>query len=115
MAQTPQAEATVTSTAQTTPPPSGQPDFGLGNPTTIILILFAVGVFWWSMRRRRALEERMQDQRRAETMASAEESARQIAHIMRPTPQQGEAAAAATEGLASAARTPASSVWPPLQ
>jgi micrococcal nuclease len=115
MAQTPQAEATVTSTGQTTPPADGQPDVGLGNPTTIILLLFAVAIFWWSMRRRRAFEERMQSQRRAENMAAAEQSAREIAHIMRQAPPPGAVEAAAAEGLASAARMPATSVWPPLR
>jgi micrococcal nuclease len=115
MAQTPQAEATVTSTGQTTPPAEGQPDFGIGNPTTILLLLFAVAIFWWSMRRRRAFEERMTAQRRAENIAAAEQSAREIAHIMRQAPPPGAAAAAATEGLASAARMPEDSIWPPLR
>jgi hypothetical protein len=114
MAQTPQAEATVTTTGQTTPPVEGQPDFGIGNPMTILLLLFAVAIFWWSMRRRRAFEERMTAQRRAENIASAEQSAREVAHIMRKAPP-GAAAAAAAEGLASAARTPGASIWPPLQ
>ena len=113
MAQTPQAEATVTSTGQTDPPAEGQPDFGIGNPMTILLLLFAVGIFWWSTRRRRAVEERMTAQRRAENVAAAEESAREIANIMRQAPP-GAAAAAAAEGLASAARMPESSIWPPL-
>ncbi len=115
MAQTPQAEATVTSTGQTTPPAEGQPDFGIGSPTTILLLLFAVAIFWWSMRRRRALEERMTAQRRAENVAAAEQSAREIAHIMRQAPPPGAAAAAASEGLASAARLPEASIWPPLR
>jgi len=115
MAQTPQAEATVTSTGQTNPPVEGQPDFGIGNPTTILLLLVAVAIFWWSMRRRRSVEERMTAQRRAENIASAEESAREIANIMRQTPLPGAATAAATEGLASAARIPESSIWPPLR
>src|SRR3954469_3607709 len=115
MAQTPQAEATVTSTGQTNPPAEGQPDFGIGNPTTILLLLFAVGIFWWSMRRRRAFEERMTAQRRAENIASAEQSAREIAHIMRQAPPPGAAAAAVTGGLASAANFPESSIWPPLR
>jgi large subunit ribosomal protein L17 len=115
MAQTPQAEATVTSTGQTTPPAEGQPDFGIGNPTTILLLLFAVAIFWWSMRRRRAVEERMTAQRRAENIAAAEQSAREIAHIMRQAPPPGAAAAAASEGLASAARISEASIWPPLR
>lgn len=117
MAQTPQAEATVTTTGtgQTNPPVEAQPDFGIGSPTTIILLLFAVGIFWWSMRRRRAVEDRMMAQRRAENIAAAEESAREIAHIMRQAPPPGAVAAAAAEGLASAARLPEASIWPPLR
>src|SRR4051812_38246185 len=115
MAQTPQAEATVTSTGQTNPPAEGQPDFGIGNPMTILLLLFAVAIFWWSTRRRRAVEERMTAQRRAENVAAAEESAREIANIMRQAPPPGAAAAAAAEGLASAARVAQDSIWPPLR
>jgi large subunit ribosomal protein L17 len=57
----------------------------------------------------------MTAQRRAENIASAEQSAREIAHIMRQAPPPGAAAAAAAEGLASAASFPESSIWPPLR
>ena len=85
---------------------SGQPQGMLGGPTTIILIIFVLAFFWWSRRRRAQLEERLQAQRR-ERDAAAALSARDVAHIMRAAPSPGAAAAAATEGLASAARMPA--------
>jgi hypothetical protein len=44
--------------------------------------------------------------RRQETIAHAEESARNVAHIMRQAPTRATAEAAAAEGLAAAARVP---------
>lgn len=77
------------------------------NPTTLLLLIVAAAFFWWSMRRRRVVEERLREQRRQETITHAQESAQNVAHIMRTAPRPGEAAAAASEGLASAARMPA--------
>lgn len=78
----------------------------LGNPTTLLLIILAAVFLFWNMRRRRAFEERMQAQRREQRLVEAEQSAREVANVMRNVPA-GAAAAAATEGLASAARMPA--------
>jgi hypothetical protein len=78
-----------------------------GSSTTILLLVFAVAVFWWSRRRRVEMEERLRAQRR-EAEATAERSALDVAHLMRPAPQPGAAAAAAREGLASAALRPTS-------
>ena len=99
MAQTPQADETA--------PPGAERSPGLfGNSTTILLLIFAVAVFWWTRRRRAAMEERLQAQRR-EAEETAERSARDVAHVMRQAASPGAAQAAATEGLASAARMPA--------
>ncbi len=76
-----------------------------GSSTTILLLIFAVAVFWWSRRRRVEMEERLRAQRR-EAEATAQRSALDVAHLMRAAPQPGAAAAAAEEGLASAARMP---------
>ncbi len=73
--------------------------------TFLLLGILAV-FFWWSMRRRKAQEERFREQRREETVTHAEESARNIAHIMRQAPTRASAEAAASEGLAAAARVP---------
>lgn len=82
------------------------PQGGIANPMTFLLLAILAVFFWWSMRRRRAQEERFREQRRQETITHAEESARNIAHIMRQAPTRASAEAAATEGLASAARIP---------
>ncbi|MBL8128166.1 MAG: hypothetical protein JNM64_11050, partial [Chloroflexia bacterium] len=55
---------------------------------------------------RRIQEERFREQRRQETVTHAEESARNVAHIMRQAPTRARAEAAAAEGLAAAARMP---------
>ena len=104
MAQTPQAEDTG-GAGEPTPPAAGGPQGLFGSSTTILLLVFAAAVFWWSRRRRAAMEERLQTQRR-EAEATAERSARDVAHVMRQAAPPGAAAAAATEGLASAARMP---------
>lgn len=89
--------------AETPGPPQG----GIANPMTFLLLAILAAFFWWSMRRRRMQEERFREQRRQETVNHAEESARNVAHIMRQAPTRATAEAAATEGLASAARVPA--------
>lgn len=99
MAQTPQA-GEPGGAGDT--PAAGQPQGLLGNSTTILLIVFGVAVFFWSRRRRAALEARMQEQRR-ERDASAEQSALDVARIMRQPVSRETATAAAREGLASAA------------
>ena len=104
MAQTPQAEETG-GAGETTPPVTDRPQGFFGSSTTILLLIFAVAFFWWSRRRRAAMEERLQAQRR-EAEATAERSARDVAHVMRQVAPPGAATAAATEGLASAARMP---------
>ncbi len=101
MAQTPQPGGA----GETTPPATDRPQGFFGSSTTILLLIFAVAFFWWSRRRRRAMEERLQAQRR-EAEATAERSARDVAHVMRQAASPAAAAAAATEGLASAARMP---------
>ena len=111
MAQTPQSEEFGGAGDTTTPGP-GRPQGLFGSSTTILLLIFAVAVFWWSRRRRIAMEERIQAQRR-EAEATAERSALDVAHLMRAAPQPGAAAAAANEGLASAAQTPAARSGPP--
>ncbi len=95
--------------AQAETTPGDQATGGLGNPMTLLLLLIAAGFLWWNMRRRRQFEDRLREQRRAESVAQAEQSALNVAHIMREAPSRAEAAAAATEGLASAARMPAAS------
>jgi hypothetical protein len=82
------------------------PQGGIANPMTFLLLAILAAFFWWSMRRRRMQEERFREQRRQETVTHAEESARNIAHIMRQAPTRASAEAAATEGLAAAARIP---------
>ncbi|MBW3632173.1 MAG: hypothetical protein KY456_04005 [Chloroflexi bacterium] len=104
MAQTPQAEETG-GAGETTPPVTDRPQGFFGGSTTILLLIFAVAFFWWSRRRRAAMEERLQAQRR-EAEATAERSARDVAHVMRQAASPAAAAAAANEGLASAARMP---------
>jgi hypothetical protein len=89
--------------ADTAEPPQG----GIASPMTFLLLAILAVFFWWSMRRRRVQEERYREQRRQETVTNAEESARNIAHIMRQAPTRASAEAAATEGLAAAARVPA--------
>lgn len=91
----------VQSDAQEAPQP------GVANPMTFLLLVLLAAFFWWSMRRRRAQEERFRELRRQETVTHAEESARNIAHIMRQAPTRASAEAAASEGLAAAARVPA--------
>ena len=112
MAQTPQPEATGTSGGATPPAAQEQPS-GPGNLTTIILLVLVAVIFWWSMRRRRAFEERMRRQRREQTQEMAARSAQDVANIMRHRPEPEAAAAAATEGLAAAARMPAAPPVPP--
>lgn len=82
------------------------PQGGIANPMTFLLLAILAIVFWWSMRRRRIQEERFREQRRQETVTHAEESARNVAHIMRQAPTRARAEAAAAEGLAAAARMP---------
>ncbi|MDQ2654740.1 MAG: hypothetical protein M3Z20_17030 [Chloroflexota bacterium] len=82
------------------------PQGGIANPMTFLLLAILAAFFWWSMRRRRMQEERFREQRRQETVTHAEESARNIAHIMRQAPTRASAEAAAAEGLAAAARVP---------
>lgn len=82
------------------------PQGGIANPMTFLLLAILAVFFWWSMRRRRVQEERFREQRREETVTHAEESARNVAHIMRQAPTRANAEAAATEGLAAAARMP---------
>lgn len=112
MAIKPQAEKTASGAAfaQTDETPAsgeGAPG-GFGSSTTIVLLVVLAAFFWWSMRRRRQFEERLQEQRRVETVEQAQQSAMNVAHIMRSTPSRADAAAAASQGLASAA-----SVYPP--
>ncbi len=76
------------------------------NPMTLLPIALLVVFILWTMRRRRTQEERFRELRREETIAHAEESARNVAHIMRQAPTRASAEAAATEGLAAAARMP---------
>lgn len=80
---------------------------GIASPMTFLLLVILAVFFWLSMRRRRVQEERFREQRRQETVTNAEESARNVAHIMRQAPTRATAEAAATEGLAAAARVPA--------
>lgn len=82
------------------------PQGGIANPMTFLLLAILAVFFWWSMRRRRVQDERFREQRREETVTHAEESARNVAHIMRQAPTRASAEAAATEGLAAAARMP---------
>lgn len=88
----------------------GSPQGGIASPMTFLLLAILAAFFWWSMRRRRAQEERFRELRQQETVAHAEESARNVAHIMRQAPTRASAEAAASEGLASAARVPAQPV-----
>jgi hypothetical protein len=104
MAQTPRPEETG-GNGETTTPDTGRPQGLFGSSTTILLLVFAVAVFWWSRRRRVAMEEQLRENRR-EAEATAERSALDVANLMRPTPLPGAGAAAAREGLASAASTP---------
>jgi hypothetical protein len=101
MAQTPQSEETGNA-SDATAPGAGRPQGLFGSSATILLLIFAVAVFWWSRRRRVEMEERLRTQRR-EAEATAQQSALDVAHLMRASPQPGAAAAAAKEGLASAA------------
>jgi hypothetical protein len=104
MAQTPHPEET-TGAGETAAQGSGRPQGLFGGSTTILLLVFAVAVFWWSRRRRLEMEEQLRAQRR-EAEATAERSALDVAHLMRAAPQPGAGVAAASEGLASAARIP---------
>ena len=81
------------------------PQGGIANPMTFLLLAILAVFFWWSMRRRRAQQERFLEQRRQETVTHAEESARNVAHIMRQAPTRASAEAAASEGLAAAGVT----------
>jgi hypothetical protein len=90
--------------AQTDTPEA--PQGGIASPVTFLLLAVLAVFFLWSMRRRRVQEERFRELRRQETETHAEESARNIAHIMRQAPTRATAEAAATEGLAAAARIP---------
>jgi hypothetical protein len=103
MAQTPRPEETG-GAGDTAAPGAGRPQGLFGSSTTILLVIFAVAVFWWSRRRRVDMEERLRAQRR-EAEAAAQQSALDVAHLMRAAPQPG-AAAAAQEGLAPGARMP---------
>jgi hypothetical protein len=105
MAQTPRPEET-SDTGETATPDTGRPQGLFGSSTTILLLVFAVAVFWWSRRRRVAMEEQLRAHRR-EAEATAERSAFDVANLMRAAPQPGAGAAAAREGLASAAPMPA--------
>lgn len=111
MAQTAQAEATVAIViARQTEPPPGEaldPTAGFANPTTLLLLIVGAGFLWWNMRRRRMFEERLREQRREEAVTHAEQSAQNVALIMRERASPEAAAAAATQGLASAAPAPA--------
>ena len=89
--------------ADTSEPASG----GIFNPMTLLPIALLLLFILWTMRRRRVQEERFREMRRQETIMNAEESARNVAHIMRQAPTRASVEAAATEGLASAARMPA--------
>lgn len=102
MAQTSQSDETG-GAGDTTAPGAGRPSGLFGGSTTILLVIFAVAVFWWTRRRRVEMEERLRAQRR-EAEETAQRSALDVAHLMRAAPQSGAAAAAAMEGLASAAR-----------
>lgn len=112
MAFKPQAEKTAWGAAfaqtEDTPADGDMAARGFGGASTIVLLLAAVAFFWWNMRRRRQFEDRMREQRRIETVEHAEQSAMNVAHIMRAAPSRSEAAAAASQGLAAAA-----SVYPP--
>src|SRR5215213_5834017 len=112
MAQTPQSDEPG-GAGETTTPGARRPQGFFGGSTTILLLIFAVAVFWWSRRRRVEMEERLRAQRR-EADASAERSALDVAHLMRAAPQSGAAAAAATEGLASASNMPSAGSPEPL-
>jgi hypothetical protein len=80
---------------------------GMFNPATLLPILLLILFILWTMQRRKAQEERFRELRRQETITHAQESARNVAHIMRQAPTRASAEAAATEGLAAAARVPA--------
>jgi hypothetical protein len=82
------------------------------NPMTILPVALLVVFILWTMRRRRAQEERLRELRRQETVMHAEESARNVAHIMRQAPTRASAEAAASEGLAAAAHVPAQADLP---
>ena len=110
MAQTPQSEETG-GVGDTTAPEAGRPPGLFGSSTTILLLILAVAVFWWNRRRRVETEERLRTQRR-EAEAAAERSALDVANLMR-TGSQRAAAAAASEGLASAALEPSPRVTQP--
>ena len=100
MAQTPQPDATG-GTGNTAATGAGGPQGLFGSATTILLVVFAVAVFWWYRCRRVEMEEQIRAQRR-EAEVTAERCALDVAHLMRATPQPGAAAAAASQGLASA-------------
>jgi hypothetical protein len=110
MAQTSQSEETGDA-GETTPPGAGRPQGLFGSSTTILLLILAVAVFWWNRRRRVEMEERQRAQRR-EAEAAAERSALDVAHLMRGASQPA-AAAAADEGLGSAAGMSSSRVPQP--
>jgi hypothetical protein len=103
MAQTPQPGETG---ATETPPPAGGQGGGIfSNPTTLLLLALLVGFILWNRRRRTEIEARMRAQRR-EREETAQQSAMNVAHIMRRSASPEDAQAAASEGLASAARVP---------
>ncbi|MFT4041512.1 MAG: hypothetical protein QM692_25230, partial [Thermomicrobiales bacterium] len=99
-----QRERGARAMAQSDPGDAGQG--GMANPPILLLLAVLVAFFLWSRRRRRIQEERFQAMRRHETVTHAEESARDVAHIMRQAAPREAAEAAATGGLASAARVP---------
>lgn len=107
MAQTPQSEQTG-GAGDTPAPGAARPPGLFGSSTTILLLILGVAVFWWNRRRRLEIEERLRAQRR-EAEAAAERSALDVANLMR-TGSQRAAAAAAREGLASAAVEPTARV-----
>ena len=111
MAQTPQTDQTG-GTGDTAASGSGRPQGLFGTSTTILLLVFAVAVFWWNRRRRVAMEEQVRAQRR-EAEATAERSALDVANLMRAAPRPDARAAAAREGLASAAQLPSTEVPEP--
>ncbi len=103
MAQTPQPGETG---ATETPPPAGGQAGGLfGNPTTWLLLVLLLGFILWNRRKRTEIESRMRAQRR-EREETAQQSAMNVAHIMRRPTSPEAASAAVTEGLASSARMP---------
>ena len=92
---------------ETTPNGGEQGQGGFGSGTLFVILLLLLALFWWNTRRRRAIEDRLLSQRRQQTLEEAEQSARDVARLMRVAPAPGAAEAAAATGLASAAPVPA--------